>query len=193
MTSYPFISTLFKSILSKSKAIGGRFYVCPKMGYEINSDMVGEVLKQINTPKKYPLCLMMPPRSNGDFYFITLFFLKETYYGGGNVINTNTQTSTHTIEYDWTDMKRCADGFMYAIDSVAMASGYEYFAITSKSTPVITPVTEIGADRVSGVRLDFQLTLRVVVCEVPGDYDESDIELIEIPFVDGHPEHDLSI
>src|SRR4051794_2139793 len=108
MTSYPFITALFQSILSKSKATEGRFYVCPKMGYEINDDYLGQVIQQ-NTErleKKYPLVLMMPPTMRGGYpewytYSITLFFFKTTYYGEGSNINPNTNTSQHSIPEDW--------------------------------------------------------------------------------------------
>jgi hypothetical protein len=199
MISYPFISSLFTNILLKSRAIEGRFYVCPKMGYEINSDVLGQVLTDLvltNTGKKYPLVLMMPPRMSGNYrakkyefvsYNITMFFLKTTYYGTGSAINPNTNTSTHSIQDDWTDMQRCAVSFFSVVNSLQAFTNYSQFRLGSREIP-IQPISEIGIDRASGVRCDFEFLLPYG-CEPLEDYDESDIELITVPVGDGHPEH----
>jgi hypothetical protein len=197
MISYPFISSLFTNVLNLSASIEGRFYVCPKMGTEINSDMLGQVLEQINTPKKYPLCLMMPPRSAGEYgykqaswqtYYITLFFLKQTYYGEGANISEYTKTATHTIEQDWHDMNRAATNFLQVLDRLQRINFFRDFRLT-KGEKRIQPVTMIGVDRASGVRLDFSIDIEQE-CEIE-DYNESDISLITVPSGDSHPEHQM--
>jgi hypothetical protein len=188
MTSYPYISTLFSTVLAKSKSIEGRFYVCPKGGYEINSDMLGEVLKQVNVSKKYPLVLMMPARMIGNYkakrnefvsYNITIFFLKTSYYGDGNVINPNTNTSIHTIQDDWAEMQTAAVSFLSVMDMVQRQTFHNAFRLGSREIPV-QPISEIGIDRASGVRCDFELQLPYG-CEPLEDYDESEIKTIQIP------------
>jgi hypothetical protein len=192
MTSYRYISSLFSSILHISKSIEGRFYVCPKMGIEINSDVLGQVLS--NTPnvptpgKKYPLVLMMPARMIGNYkakrnefvsYNITLFFLKTSYYGDGNVINPNTNTSVHTIQDDWAEMQTAAVSFLSVMDMVQKQTFHNAFRLGSREIP-IQPISEIGIDRASGVRCDFELQLPYG-CEPLEDYDEAVIKTIQIP------------
>lgn len=197
MTSYPFISELFTNVLSLSAAIEGRFYVCPKMGNEINSDVLGQVLTDIKAPtKKYPLVLMMPPRITGkvnaDFsnYSITLFFLKTTYYGAGSNISSYTKTSQHTIEQDWHDMARCANAFLKVLNDLQrMKRGMLEFFRMPSTERMMHPVSEIGVDMVSGVRIDFEIQLSNG-CEIE-DYNAGDISLITIPDGDSHPEHKL--
>lgn len=205
MISYPFIQDLFKNILTYSKGIQGRFYVCPKYGHEINSDNLNEVIKDVvkaTDKPKYPLALLMPPVSWGDFtqntgewetYKLIMFFLKTTYYDSNNqiqTINVNTQTSMHTVPQDWHDMKRCAVNFVRALNKVTRDRGLiqNKFRIVQKDRN-INPVSFIGTDRVAGVRLDFNVEM-FLGCEVE-DYNEGDIPNITIPVDDSHPEHKL--
>lgn len=206
MTSYPFIKDLFTNVLQKSKAIEGRFFICPKSGNEINSDDLGQVLTDVTTQlttKKYPLVLMMPPRSKGvihynqaEFkrYFISLFWLKTTYYDSNNQIsnlNPNTQTSMHTVPQDWHDMERCAQSFLRVIDKLQRngSNGLLNMFRLPVLEKIFAPVSLIGVDRASGVRSDFAVDL-LSGCELE-DYLTEDISLIEIPDADSHPEHDL--
>jgi hypothetical protein len=191
-----------------SKGIQGRFHVCPKFGIEINSDQLNEVLDETVKPipgKKYPLALMMPPRSQGKFtekggewekYRAIMFFLTTTYYDGNNQIknqNKATGTSMHTVPHDWHDMKRCATNFIKVTDRIQKERGL--IASTFRlggdrdQERMIDPVSFIGVDRLSGVRLDFSFSL-FNGCELE-DYNESDISSIIIPAADPHPEHKL--
>jgi len=201
MTSYPFIKDLFTNVLLKSKAIKGRFYICPRFGIELNSETLSQVLSEalVNAKphNKYPLALMMPPRSRGEVkfnldefeaYHITMFFLKQTYYGEGAAINKNTQTSTHTVDEDWHDMKRCANGFVRVLDRMTRKTP----GLVSKfrihpDDKLFNPVSLIGTDRASGIQLDFNISL-FTGCTLE-DYTEADIETIEVPVSDSHPEH----
>lgn len=208
MISYPFIESFFRNVLSMSKGIQGRFHICPKYGMEINSDQLNEVLEEAVKPvlgKKYPLVLMMPPRSQGKFtekggewerYRAVMFFLTTTYYDGNNQIknqNKATGTSMHTVPQDWHDMKRCATNFIKVVDQVQKERGLitDTFRLGGNNDQerMIDPVSFIGVDRTSGVRLDFSFSL-FNGCELE-DYNQSDISSIIIPAADPHPEHKL--
>lgn len=208
MISYPFIQELFTNILSKSKAIQGRLFLCPRMGSEMNSDELGQVIQDLVIPepliKKYPLALMMPPFSEGDYtgvknewdrHRFTIFFLTTTYYSGGTnqIINPNpkTRTSTHTITQDWHDMKRAALGFIKVLYRVMKSNQLMTgkFRLEQETTKKISPISFIGVDRASGVSLDFMASI-FNDCGFE-DYELADIATIEIPNDDSHPEHQL--
>lgn len=205
MIGIPFIIDLNKSIFSKSTAIGGRFHVCPNMGTEINMDDLNEVIKDLVAPvvgKKYPLVLMMPPVCYGDFtkdkewgkYHFIYFFLKTTYYDSNNQvqnININTQTSTHTIPQDWHDMDRCAKNYVNALNIVTRKKGLinTHFRLDQEYERIIRPVSNIGVDRASGVRLDCRGSV-FMGCELE-DYNLEDLLSMDIPSDDSHPEHTL--
>lgn len=205
MRGYAYIEELFTNVLLKSTAIAGRFHVSARHGMEINSDQLGEVLKDMPAPSKgpkYPLCLMMPPRSFGSFtakqgewlrYKIDLFFLTGTYYTGANQVknvNSSTQTSAHTILQDWHDMKRCAMSFLRVLARIEREKGLIQSSFRlDQADRVIDPVSLIGVDRASGVRLGFSCSL-FVGCELE-DYTDEGINSIILPAVDPHPEHKL--
>ncbi|MVT11370.1 hypothetical protein [Chitinophaga tropicalis] len=208
MTSYPFIEAFFRNVLEKSKGIQGRFHLCPRYGLEINSDQLEEVLKddvRPDTGRKYPLVLMMPPRSQGRFtapegewekYRCVLFFLTPTYYTGNNQVkvpNKTTGTSTHTVPQDWHDMKRCAVSFLRVLDKVQIQKDLVQSTFrlggSQDQERMIDPVSFIGSERISGIRLDFTFSL-FVGCELE-DYNQEDINSITIPEADPHPEHKL--
>lgn len=203
MRSYPFLQELFGSVLQKSKAIGGRFHVSTKGGLEINSDQLGEVLQDLVAPavtQKYPLAIMMPPRAMSGYtdrkgewerYRVTIFFFTGSYYNGANQIksvNQNTQTSTHTILQDWHDMKRAAVDFLRVLSRVERDKGLvnSQFRL-GQADKIIDPISTIGVDRVSGVRLDFSVSM-FLGCDLE-DYLDGDIAGITIPEEDSHPAH----
>lgn len=207
MISYPYIQDLFTNVLTKSRAIKGRLFVCPKFGTEINSDELGQIIENLVIPerltKKYPLALLMPPQSFGKYtdkggewekYRIMMCFLTTTYYSGTNQTvnpNPNTKTSMHTVPQDWHDMKRCAINFITVLDKYSRRQGLiaKTFRLDQERDKIITPVSEIGADKCSGVRLEFMVSM-FIGCELE-DYDEADILSIEEPMLDSHPEHQL--
>lgn len=207
MTSYPFIESFFRNVLSASNGIQGRFHMCPKYGVEINSDQLGEVLEDVvksHGNKKYPIAIMTPPRSQGRFtegqewekYRGVIFFLTTTYYDGNNQIkapNKATGTSTHTITEDWHDMKRCAISFIRVLNRVQkekdMVRNLFRLGSAGDQQCMIDPVSNIGIDRLSGVRLDFTFSL-FTGCEME-DYMEENINSITIPVADPHPEHNM--
>ncbi len=202
MISYPFIEDLFKGILQHSNAIKGRFHVSYKYGaQEINSDLLGEVLKDVQAVRKYPLAMMIAPRSRGQYkskalnmwdrYRITMFFVKPSFYDSNNQVsfpNPNTGTSLHSVQMDWQDMRRCAINFLKQLDNLQSGGG-RVFRIAREDDTLIHPLSIVGADRVSGVRLDFDLELWMEC--VLEDYDEFiNWDLLNIS-MDSHPEHAL--
>lgn len=205
MIGYPFISDLFKNVLTNSRAIEGRFFTSSHQGREINMDDVGQLIQDFflgnKLARKYPLCLALPPVSYGMYtsgkgewesFRQSLFFLTSTYYSGTNQImnpNPATGTSTHTIQQDWHDMKRCATSFVRVLDIVSRKSLINKFRLSQDRERIITPVSQIGTDKCSGVRLDLSYSV-FNGCEIE-DYDESLISTIIIPVDDSHPEHQL--
>lgn len=206
MRSYPFINELFKNILAKSQAIGGRFYICPQQGTEINTDDLKQVIQDLvknERGKKYPLALLMPPVSYGTFtdkkgewelYQFTMFFLTTTYASSTNGtlnINPNTRTSTHTIPETWHDMHRCSLNFIRVIDRLQRTKFLinSSFRLNQERDEMHRPITLIGNDGASGVRLDFRASL-FVGCDLE-DYDVDELDDIEIPDEDTHPVHAL--
>lgn len=203
MISYPFISDLFKNVLSKSRAIDGRFFVCPFMGSEINSDELGQVIedtfKSSRLERKYPLSLLLQTTIQGDFtkpgwenWSGVMAFLTASYYSGVNqVVNPNpsTKTSTHTIPQDWHDMKRCANSFIYVLSSTTRSKGLikNKFRLDQERPQVISNVSQIGVDKASGVIMRFNWSV-FNGCELE-DYDLDEIDGIVIPEEDSHPEH----
>ena len=207
MIGYPFIEALFKNIMSHSAGISGRMILCPKMGREINADDMYQVIQDSfagnNVGKKYPIALLMPPVSFGNVgevkqgwertQFIMFFLKQEFMEGVGQTANINpsTRTSRHTIVHDWHDMKRCALDFLAMLQKVI-----KYHVLQANKIRLnhdyeykVTPVSDIGADRIAGVRLDFFVDINVG-CPVE-DYDAFDFREVELPEDDPHPIHPL--
>jgi hypothetical protein len=201
MRSYPFIKDLFTNILKKSNAFEGRFFVCPQGGKELNSDNIDQVVKDtVTSTKKWPAVLMMPPVSTGKFHDpsqwkdikLTLFFLKTTYYDSNNQVsspNPNTNASTHTILEDWHDMERAAIAFLRLLDKLQVVKGLLSTFRMDRDAKEIYPVSIVGTDRLSGVRLIFNVSV-ATGCEID-DYADLDINSITVPDADSHPEHKL--
>jgi hypothetical protein len=174
MNSYTYIESFFRSILSQSKTIEGRFFVLPKNGQELNSDTLDQVIK--DTPEvKYPLCGMLPPPSSGDFttasqwedYHFTLFFLDTVYYSNNQIkeLNPDTGTSMQPIIKDWENMKQAAVDFIRVLDFVQRGHNStgqvlvnSLFRLNPK-TKRITPVSFVTTNRLGGVRLDFDASI----------------------------------
>lgn len=202
MIGLPFISELFTSVLEASKTIEGRLIYCAKQGAEVNMDDFNTVIDQsfeVGSRKIYPVALMMPPISRGFFteeewegYQFTLFFLTSSFYNtetGTVDPNPDTLTSTHTVINDQHDCGRMARDFIRVLDDLARSRGLirTSFRLGQKSPRMITPVAYIGADRLAGVRLDFDATV-YNGCLLE-DYTEDGIDAIKIPQEDSHPAH----
>lgn len=205
MIGYPFIEELFRQVLSKSNAIEGRFFFAPKYGHEINSDELGQVITEaisLVKNKKYPLALCIPPAYTLDvgvedpwkLHVFRLFFLKTTFYKSDNTIanpNQYTGTSQHALMHDWHDMARCAENFIKALKRVQKRLSLQNtsFRLSNTRRAVISPVSFIGTDRVSGVRLDFEASI-YTGCDLE-DYDPGDLDQVIIEVMDTHPEHKM--
>lgn len=175
MTGFPFIESLFTSVLKNSKTIQGRFHLC-KNGSDINSDQLGEgMLESIKTfsGRKYPLAMMLPPRSHGNYtntnewetFRATLYFLDTSYYSANQVKQTNplTGTSTQKITEDWNKMKSCAIDFLRVLEKLQKDLDLcrQTFRLSSgvETRIHMEPVSFIGVDRASGIRCDFSFSL----------------------------------
>lgn len=203
MIGYPFIESFFSAILSKSEAIQGRFFFAPKYGHEINTDELGRVLdesKPLVSKQKYPLAMCMPPvyvmdssvEENWKNFIFRMFFLKPTFYTSDNqVANPNqfTGTSQHSLMFDWHDMARCSENFLRAVKIVQKQQLLHNtsFRLNTQRKAIVTPVSNIGVDRASGVRLDFEAAL-FTGCELE-DYIEADLSNLVIDVIDSHPQH----
>lgn len=206
MISYPFINDLFKNIFSKSKGIQGRFFISRKIGQELMASDWDDILKDEyvqNPEKKFPVAVMMPPIAYGIFndtvaggwknYRISIFFLKQSYQNAAgqiSMVNKNTLTSTHIVLYDWHDMDRCAENFLKSLNYVIKKNMLytDSIRVDDRVQKYITPVSEIGAKRLSGVRLDYCVQL-FGQCDEVEDYVDADLDVVTIPERDSHPIH----
>lgn len=191
MKPYSYIFQLFAAILGLSSKIEGRLHWAPQMGLELNSDQLHQVLTNAGVPKKYPLALLMPPRSTGkpsakeaawENERLTLLFLTTTYYNGGVIASRNpaTNTSLRSVQEDWDDMKLAADDFIKALRKVHDEKRlYTSVLRIVKPDAYTTPISFVGVDRVSGVRLDFEVSM-FVPCELT-DYNTEELSTIELP------------
>lgn len=190
MIGYQYIEDLFKAVLTQSKAIQGRFYIGHRYGLQdINYDTLGQAITDhLPSDKKWPLVMMAPPHSIGDIegweeFRIISFFMKRSEIED---VNTDTKMSHHTITQDWHDMKRCALNFLSALWSVQDATFGKKFRVP-KHKFLVVPLSLVGADKVSGVRLDFDFKL-YTGCFIE-DYEEYPVDLILED--DSHPQHTL--
>ncbi|SHK92991.1 hypothetical protein SAMN05444266_101622 [Chitinophaga jiangningensis] len=206
MIGIPYINDLFRAVLSKSKAIAGRFHICPRYGAEISADQLEQVLKDDVKPQtgaKYPLVLMMPPRMAGQpgqsewtTYRLVLFFLTTSYLTSDGQVkwqNKATLTSTHSIDGDWHDMHRAGHCFIQALQHIdrhhKLHSNFFRLGLKSQKEFLIDPISMIGLDNVSGIRLEFQVQL-FPGCDLE-DYNLDDLLSLTVPVIDSHPEHKL--
>lgn len=202
MTGYPYIIDLFTAVLSSSKAIGGRFHVSNLYGaQEINSDNLGNIVDGIPAAidkKKYPLSMIAPPHSyfkpsdqKGEWerFNIVQFFVTSTFYNEKGIVNQNlkTATSNHKVEWDWHDMKRVAFNFMRALHNLQRTTRPSLFRLPSTNSILCIPVSNVGVDRVSGVRIHYDIEI-FVGCEKE-DYEEYPVNLTVN--LDSHAEHNI--
>lgn len=190
MEPYSLLYQIFKAVLNASATIQGRVYWAPQFGIELNTDQLNQVLSEHSIPKKYPLALIMPTRSNGkataksnvwEEFSITMFFLRTTYYDGSQVARRNpkTGTSERPVTEDWDAMKSASNDFLKVVKLVQDRDRLHESSFRLSNDPSYTvPVSFIGSDRVSGVRLDFKCSM-FVPCELV-DYDSDNLPNIEV-------------
>lgn len=173
MNSYNYIESFFKAILLQSKTIQGRFFVLPQNGVELNTDELKQVMNLTNGQPKFPICAMMPPRSEGVFgkmdewerYSFNLFFLNTTFYNGVNEVanpSPYTGTSMRKVTQEWEDMKQSATDFMRVLQLVQKGNNdlsvnmlNNLFRL-GQGRKYIDPVSFVSDHRLSGVRLRFE-------------------------------------
>lgn len=177
MIGYPYIQTLFKTILNNSKVIQGNFFTCPKWGSELSNPNIVEALPIGAGSKtgKYPAAMLMPPYVDGyfeyqgqagqsgtilyDTYRIKVLFLGGTFNTGTNqpmqpnAIN----TSTHTIVDTQHDMMRVAKNFVAKLFQTLQQANVGI--INDKAPERINFCANIGPDMAAGVLLDFQMCI----------------------------------
>lgn len=191
---------IFKAIIQKSKVIEGRFTVATGYGNDLNTNNLGEIVKDalggITTVKKYPLALMMPPYeivqdvSKGWSRFkVRLFFLVPQYSNNG-IKNPNAfnNTSEHTIIQDWKDMRECAGDFRVFLEQVLIGKRLvNQIRIPDNSIDVYERFSNVGNDKLSSVMISFDIEL-FNSCDLK-DYNLNDLNEIELVLTDLHPLH----
>lgn len=195
MIGFTYIRDLFKTVFAQSKVMQGRFFIATKGGAEINYDDLGQMLQEITELQdgpRFPLVLMLPPflqdpetvvsASKYDRYRVVMFFLRTTHYNGnGSIIWENDLgTSDHGPVEDWDDMTREAKAFFKTLGAV------ESKAFISRGP--VTPVTEVGSVRASGVRMDFGLSL-ASDCETLESYPANAVQKINQAQINSHSFH----
>lgn len=202
---------LFKEILKKSTVMEGRYHVSPNGGKDLDTNNLETYIKDpanglVDAFQKYPLCVCMTPRSrdvviNGkkleEFTFV-LFFVCTTFYTGNNQIklqDKDTNTSAHSIPWDWADMKRCASSFLFMLEKQLQRK----ITVKEQSVPlrlflnlgdgaVYNRLTKFNNDRLSGVSVSFNMYLDATACDLE-DYKDVDPNSVTIPPLDIHPIH----
>lgn len=194
---------LFKEILKQSFVMEGRYHVSPNSGQDLNSNNL-DTLVPYMPEQKYPLGVCMTPKSviinqNGqqkEEFVFTMLFLCQTYYGknGVKVPDPRTRKSTHEVWYDWKDMKQVAADFIIMLDQVTkkkmLASNRPIATEVNVDTETVhvRRLTKFNEDRVSGVRIDFSMTMMLGTCELK-DYLEGALAAITVPDENVHPQH----
>lgn len=209
MIGYPYIESLFKAILSKSKVTKGNFYLCPKWGSELNNPNIDEQIPiGAAATQKYPAVLLMPPPITGNFeysgdpdnsgnslydiYEIRLLFVTPAQVTGKNQVTTpnGVNLSAHTIMETWHDMSRIAHNFCAVLKSKVLSSSGGNALFWDGTTPRMLPVTNLGNDQVSGVMVMFKFGLfsGCAIEDYPNDWQTS----IVLPnMTDTHPIHSM--
>lgn len=175
---YQFFGTIFTSI----PLIGKRFVVAVGYGNDLNADnnndvIIGNAINQTAWKKKYPCSVLMPLVEVGGNeakgttrYRIELYFLTTSFSSGNGIIkNANIQTNTSkvSVKEDWNEMRLVAETFKNTMNQVM----YSDLRILQNIRPVksteyrYSRVSLVGNDRVSGVKLTFEIDL-VIGCEI---------------------------
>lgn len=176
MNSYGYIEQFFKAILQQSLTIRGRFYLLARQGFELNTDEFEQILTNSGQERKFPLVVMLAPRSSGVFnandeweeYNFQLYFLNTTYYTGLNEISqllVDTQTSGRSVTSEWEDMKQSAVDFIKVLRNVQRGQNGQSTIMLNNlfrlpnDRVLIEPISFAGTHRLSGVRLSFKASV----------------------------------
>lgn len=192
---------IIRAILTNSSVMEGRFIVAPGYGTDLNTNNLGDVVKDaLEAYKpidvKYPVCVLLPPIEVIDsvqkgwsrFRMEQFFLCRKNYTGDGQFkqLNPPTNTDEHTIEQDWKDMREAALDFRKKMNDSIRENNYQRFIHTASDLKeIIRRVSNMGNDRLNGVQLSYELRV-AFPCEV-ADYTESPITLPTI--TNTHPIH----
>jgi hypothetical protein len=190
-----YLYELFRSILSASKVIAGRFVVAEGYGNDLNTNSfdnhIIDALGGISSPQKYPAAVLMPPvelvddrDSNWSRFELKMFFLTTTYNSGLASIKGiagDTNTSKHQILDDWKDMRECAGSFRRIFNELVREHNLSGVVRESqKATDVYERYSMMNNDRLSGVCLSFEVAL-FTGCNEEEDYPADAVQTIALP------------
>lgn len=179
---------LFRQVLRHSSVIEGRYHVSPNFGHDLNTGNLQEYLKGLPAGQKYPMAVLLPPRSKPfrvsdhpweEFYF-TLFFLTTAVTDGQG------QARVPHIPADWARMKACALSFLSVLREVCRRPDLRGAVSVDERTEIVR-VSRLLNDRLNGVGLSFVVQLDVRGCE-RYDYTTDDVAKIVVP----DPENDYA-
>lgn len=208
MIGIPYINSLFSSILAESLVMGGRFFITPKLGSEINNNNINDIVTNAMPDAiKWPACLMMPPRKTGNFQFsgeeiqgvaigyntysIQMLFLRPAAYTAYNQPSQpldGTPIPLHTVQDTWHDMMRCAESFLQELRQVIYYNQINQLVISENNPQSIVMVSDIGNDKVSGVLLNFAILVNGG-CDIEDYPFEAWKTIVVPPLTDTHPTH----
>lgn len=187
---------LFEQIISKSRTMK-RFVVAPYYGNDLNKNNLGEITEDViggmKDQVKYPICMMLPPveviedYDKGFSRFKCKLYFLANPYSVNSSINKTTNTSKHTVQQTWKDMRLCAIEFRKALQLVTqknMNAGIR----DGQGIDVIDRVSNVANDKLSGVGISFDVDV-FLGCEL-SDYFQGMIDTIVINTNDLHPRHD---
>jgi hypothetical protein len=169
---YKFIDSFFRAVLAQSTVIRGRFFMAPKYGSELNNDEMEQLTDAYSATKPtFPAAILMPPRIVGQIidengwlrYSIGLYFLTTTFYNGaGQVKSPSAATGKSGVDVvsEWDAMADVAINFLRIIKDQQRSAGLLNNTLRLvDGARTIEPVSFVGTNRLSGVRLDFSVSL----------------------------------
>lgn len=190
---------LIKNIVAASMVMGGRFHVL-RTGHDINSVNFGDIEKDVfdgyQAQQKWPCVLMMPPTESEptndrgwSTYHIQMSFLtlyRRTGDGAIKSANLQTNTSEHTKEMDWCDMRKCAGDFRKVFRQITRIPPVASSIREAAAETQYSRVTAKGNDNVNGITMSFSVAVFNGICDM-ADY--GDPAAIVIPDFNPHPLH----
>ena len=194
---------LIKNILADSMVIGGRFVVLKEDGTDVNSTNFGQIvtdaLSGFVEVKKYPAVVMLPPYESEEdndkdwsTWKIDMFFLclnKRTGDGDIKQPDTQTNTSTHTYQMDWKDMRECAGNFRKMLRNIIRVPPFPNTLREKRGALThYSRVTMKSNDAANGIRMTFELQLYDNYCTL-ADYSDNGASIVIPDNFAPHPLH----
>lgn len=195
MANELYLYEVFKSVLSASTVIEGRFIVAEGYGNDLNTNNFDDIVKDALSSvaplgRKYPIAILLPPIETIEKYnqgwstfSLEMYFLCKSFQTGTNdIMNLNSfnNTSDHPIKWDWKDMAECARDFRVVLNNtVKNLSLMGYIRENRREPDFIKRVSNMGNDKLSGVYIQFKYDV-FVGCEI-NDYTDQSIASITAP------------